>query len=578
VTRLRAVQGACLPGRAVLAVLAVLAGTDRTWAQQPSADGDPLPITVSAKPVTVLLGSKVTFAGSSIATPTLSSVRLTAKPSSGGTPAPVELQASLNASGEFSSTYTPMAAGTYQVVATAVDGRGQATASFKVQDAASLDAGLTSAIPGAVTDVTQITTAIKPQIQALPPNPVKDDLLQKFQALDQPLADLQSQANRVAPALNQLIRISGHYQLTDKLRAERDRLIDGLGQVQRARDEARNVLARVGHAHTRCDDLEVVTEGIKFNGVLLNLVSGDVWSMAMNFVQDFDAAAAAGGMKSIGGSDAGQFGAQEVVQAVTLLKPARGGFSVSANGVVGRLNDVAGVLAGQAMAKYCVEFGGPVKAHMQAHFFKDGIEWWQYSFDLIGKLTLHYPRDAQGDDIPVSGRLEGYGTNFKATDNALNVLYPQLMSSAVQKKIHIPPPYMPATADGSLPFQYSAEGSVFGAAVTPNAFFFETKGVLQKDRLVFNVGAVRVDQSPVEHVIVLFVSPLSLSYATFLPYALPYKDAHFVFERAADSTFDIPLSTQGKVVRGQRHFQNRRDNAEAKGEYSVDVTVCNPGC
>jgi hypothetical protein len=469
-------------------------------------------------------------------------------------------------------------AGTYQVVTTAVDGRGQASATFNVQDAAALDSSLTAVIPGAVNDVTQIMTPIKPQIQALPSNPVKDDLLQKLNAMDRPLADLQQQANSMAPALNQLIRASGHYQLTDRLLNERDRLIDGLGQIEQAREQAKDVLARVSHARTRCDDLEVVNEGIKFNGALINLVSGDVWSMAMNFVQDFDAAAAAGGLKSIGSSDAGQFGAQELVQAVTILKPARGGFSVSANGVVGRLNDVAGVLAGQAMAKYCVEFGGPVKAHMQAHFFKDGIEWWRYSFDLIGKLTLHYPRDAQGDDIPLTGRLEGYGTNFKATDNALNVLYPQLMSSAVQKKIHIPPPYMPATTDGNLPFQYSAEGSVFGAAVTPNAFFFETKGVLQKERLIFNVGAVRVDQSPVEHVIVLFVSPLSLSFATFLPYALPYKDAHFVFERAADSTFDIPLTTEGKVVRGRQHFQNRRDSGDAQGDYSVDVTVCNPGC
>ena len=58
---------------------------------------------------------------------------------------------------------------------------------------------------------------------------------------------------------------------------------------------------------------------------------------------------------------------------------------------------------------------------------------------------------------------------------------------------------------------------------------------------------------------------------------LAYKNAHFIFEHTSN-TFDIPLSTMGKTIRGKRHFENKKDNGSAQGTYSVDIEMCNPGC
>ena len=205
-------------------------------------------------------------------------------------------------------------------------------------------------------------------------------------------------------------------------------------------------------------------------------------------------------------------------------------------------------------------------------------KWWEYSFDLIARLTLHYQRNATGEQIPANGRLEGYGTNFKLWENSLTVQFPELMSSTVKKKVVLPPLSFPATASGALPPQYSSEGSVFSSLATPNAFFFQAAGLVAKDRLQLTIGDVRTDQSPSARVVVIMVPVLTAGIPIVVSYPLPYKDAHFVFERTSNNLFEIPLTTAGKVIRGQKHFENQRETTDTKGEYSVDIQVCNPGC
>jgi hypothetical protein len=110
----------------------------------------------------------------------------------------------------------------------------------------------------------------------------------------------------------------------------------------------------------------------------------------------------------------------------------------------------------------------------------------------------------------------------------------------------------------------------------PSAFFFDCTGVVTKDRIDLVVGAARTDIDASATVVAFSVAVLSLSINSYT-YRLPYKNAHFIFERTA-STFDIPLATVGKTIRGKRHFENKRDAGTAKGEYSVDMEMCNPGC
>jgi hypothetical protein len=582
--------------RAVSAVILLMVGSGLcAAAEEGSANGDPLPITVSAKPSSVWVGRPVTVTGESVAAPKLDTVTITIRSTTAKQSAPVQIRISLDGGGKFTGTYTPTAAGTYEVDATAPDGHGHAQTTFVAQQAASPDSSTVGIIGQSAGDALSIVEQAKAQITPLPPNPAKDDLLKAIASLEPAMQQLAEESGKVAQPLSDLIRISGRLRLTDALQSERDTLLADLAAAEEARKRTREVLDNLKNRHTTCDDLEVVSEGFKWTGVLLNFAVGEPSGAAMNFARDMLAALATQGVQLVGGGEAAQFGTSEVIKStdaasintVTYYESAIKDFgkktrveyvNLDANTIVSRVNDLAGLAAAKTMAAYCVDISGPVRAHMHAQFFKNGNKWWEYSFDLFARLSLHYPRAATGDQIAVNGHLEGYGTNFTLWENGLTVQFPELMSSTVQRKFVIPPPAIPIPASGALPPQYSSEGSVFGALATPNAFFFQTTGRVSKDKLQFTVGAVRTDQNPKAQVVAILVPALTAGLPTWSSYALPYKDAHFVFERTSNNVFEIPLTTVGKTITGQRHFDDRRDNGDAKGEYSVDVKVCNPGC
>lgn len=577
--------------RAACALMLVVAGS--AHAAQAGADGDALPISISATPATVWVGRPVTLAGNSVSTPTLDTITLNVRPTAGNSPAAVEFKLALDGGGDFSQSYSPSAPGTYEVLATAADGRGHARTSFEVQNPASASASTVGAIAQAAADAAAIVQQIKSQLLPLPANPAKDDLLQGIDELDQPMQQLLAQANQASKPLADLLQISSGLKLNDQLLAERDALLAELAAAEQAREHTKAVLNDIKNHRTTCDDLEVVVEGFKWTGVLLNFAVAKPSGAAMNFLRDLGAAVASQGAQMLGGGEGAQFGTSELVKSQGLFSKISyvadslrdvGGrahfekLSLDANTIVSRVNDLAGQKAVQTMNKYCVIISGPVKAHMHAQFFHNGAKWWEYSFDLIARLTLHYQRDATGDQIPANGRLEGYGTNFKLWENSLTVQFPELMSSTVKKKVVLPPLSLPATASGALPLQYSSEGSVFSSLATPNAFFFQAAGLVAKDRLQLTIGDVRTDQSPSARVVVIMVPVLTAGIPIVVSYPLPYKDAHFVFERTSNNLFEIPLTTAGKVIRGQKHFENQRETADTKGEYSVDIQVCNPGC
>jgi hypothetical protein len=251
-------------------------------------------------------------------------------------------------------------------------------------------------------------------------------------------------------------------------------------------------------------------------------------------------------------------------------------WEVDISNVVSSVNDVAGFLVDRVMDQYCEQFTGPVTAHMHATFTDRGIKWWEYSFDVRGQLTLHYPKGASGGSVPLKGRIEGFATNYKLWENALTVKFPGLMTSTVQRRAYIMPLAPADTQTGLFKKISSVEGSLFGNLVTPSNFLFEVHGTATEDQLNIEIGPASTDTDAKARVIVLYAAVLTLGPGIEI-YSLPYKPVHFVFERAA-STYSIPLTTQKKVIRGKQHFENTRGGSGAMGEYSVDIEACNPDC
>jgi len=565
------------------AVLAVVLASNAS-AQTPGTDSDPFPITVVAKPAVSWVNRPLVLTGSSLSVGKLNTVTLIVQPPIAGKPRPVvTLKAVVDDNGIYEVAYKETSEpGTYTVSALAADGRGTAKTSFRIVNAAAVKADAKDVFEKATEAAVEIVQAARQKVDALPPSPAKDDIVRDLGEIDQKVKALHRDSTGAGEAVSEII------ELDDKLPNQNDKLINDRDQLTASLQKGRDLVYRsqaelraLKQGQTTCDNLEVVVEGFKWISVLLNFAAAGPAAIAGNFGQDIAGYLAGKGASAAGADEDPQFAASEgaknagnIASAIKNSKKATA-FEGVVSDSIGTINDVAGQMAEDTMRLYCEQFVGPMKAHMKAQFFNDeGVKWWEYEFDLVGRVTVHYPKDPIGSNIPVKGRVEGYGYNFKVWENALTVLYPSLMSGTFQKRIVIPPFELgknpPNVAPNVIPdnkgpklneaiANFNAEyieGSVFGAAL-PNSFFFEVTGTADKDKLTLNVGASRTDMDPKARVIAIGLPTLSLEpFVQF--YELPYKNAHFVFERAS-GVYEIPLKTVGKVIRGEKHFESKGD-------------------
>lgn len=630
--------------RASLAVAVVWAATSLPFPQSralaavdptPGPDSEAFPITVEAKPLTMLAGNTVQLTGTTLALLNSDVVLTIAAPQS-SPPQSVRLAAVRNADGSFHASYVPRAAGVYTVDAMAPDGRGHASASFKVENPEQLSQPTVQALADLAQDAGEIVSISRKNLANVPPSPARDQAEQKLDSLTQTMGELIESSNNVSESLGRMLpytaslpsssqpsggidggsgsgntsvggnysmggggSVAGNYSMGGvggnaanlppelaKVAADRDALVEQLGQASQVHQRTQQEIQKLKKEELTCDNLEKVSEGIKLVSGMFNFMTGPV-GIAKNFAMDFRAAFVSDKITSWTKSAGGGFLAGEVwknVGAAIKTTQKEGSdakirtvkLDVALGNAASFTNDVFGFLASTVMSAYCEQFTGPVTAHMHATFTDNGIKWWEYKFDVRGQLYLHYPKGASGGSVPLKGRIEGFANNYKVWDNALTVKYPGLMSSAVQKHAYILPVALNDSQAGFFQKISSVEGSILGQAVTPSSFMFEVHGTATKDQLNIEIGTPGHDTDNKARAIVLYAAVLSLSMGLEV-YSLPFKPVHFIFEKAA-STYTIDLTTQKTVVRGKQHFANEKTNGGAMGEYSVDIEACNPDC
>lgn len=562
----------------MLVALAALPAARVSPADAPSSE--PLPISVTPTPSVVWIGSPVTLAGSSAGAGSMNSVSLQVQAPPGSSQDRVTLQATLDAGGHYTASFSSTRnLGTYTVRAVAPDGRSSANTTFRVTGGATGNAE-PDVVPTAPALVKQIDEDMRQQLNLLPPSPAKDQALTRLDQLDSQVEVIAQAAKTYAHDFDALLDATGKIpDLPQQFVDERGQFLGQLQAIGQAVQQTAEQERELKRQQANCDNLDVIIEGFKLTSFMLNLAAGNPNDIGQNFAMDLVAYITGKGSDLAHGTDTDSFVRGEVAKNVPNFisiateaagSAARyGGLKKSGLSIA---SDLGAFVGSKVMSAYCVQFTGPVKAHLKAQFYRGEEKWWEYEFDLLGRVMVHYPKDATGDSIAVKGRMEGYGYNFKVWEDALRVLYPDLMSSTVIKKIVIPPVELGSTLT-RIGTDY-IEGSVVGARL-PNAFFFEVTGTAQKNQLTLNVGATRTDMDPKARVIAYTLSPLTLALIPEV-YALPYKNAHFVFERTADS-YVIPLQTNGNVVSGKQHWE-KETGSNAHATYSVDIQACNPGC
>jgi hypothetical protein len=569
-------------------------------AAETNPDSEPFPISVDAKPSTTLVGSAIQLSGSTLALLN-NDVVVTITAAKSTPPQSTRLPAVRSADGSFKVSYVPKVAGAYTVDALAPDGRGHASASFTVENPSQLSPATAQAFADLAQDAGDIVQIARKKLDNIPPSPARDQAQQKLDAVTQSMGEFIEVTKKLSANLGDMIRDTanlppnaqpasnatgaggngaGDAQGTlSKLAADRQALLEELGHATQIHQRSQEEIKKLKMEQITCDNLEVVTEGIKWVGVMFNFAANAA-GIAKNFVLDFAAAFAGDQVKSRTGSALGGFLTGEGLKNYDTFqrvgpKNAKE-WQVDGANITSSVNDVVGFLVDRVMDQYCEQFTGPVTAHMHATFMDKGLKWWEYSFDVEGQLTLHYPKGASGGSVPLKGRIEGFATNYKLWENALTVKFPGLMTSTVQQRAYILPVAPSGLSKASFKKLSSVEGSVMGTLVTPSSFFFEVHGTATEDQLNIQIGPASTDTNAKARVIVLYAAVLSLSMGIEI-YSLPYKPVHFIFERA-NGAYPIPLTTTNKVIRGKQHFENKLGNSEAMGEYSVDIEACNPDC
>jgi hypothetical protein len=582
----------------LMASCLTLSGGFATAAEE-GADDDALPVTVKADTSIVLVNHAIAFSGTAIGILN-KQMSLSIQAPKATPPQSATLPGTVGEDGTFTVSYTPTVSGDYTVVATGPDGKGKATAVFHAENPAALSPNLTAALPKILDASQRILDDLQSKMKTLPPSPHKQPALDQIQKVSTQVRDMNTRAKELSDNLAKLIKAADNPKVTGKWKTVIDQDLDQtvryLGEADEWVTRAQAEYEVLSKGQLICDNLEIATEGLKIVSSMMNFFTNQAGEVVIAFAQDFVADYAGPKIEAVTGSKWAGVAYQEMTKNInTFSRETIPGIpdttvaekritKVDAGNILGAAFDAASLITDHYMDKYCEQFAGPVTAHMHASFLHDNEVYWEYDFDVVGQITFHYPKDATGASIPLKGRIEGFANNYQLKENALTVLFPDLMASAVQKRYYKNPVTVPAGATMARAMKgvYSSEGSGFSLLALPSSFFFEITGTATEDNLSIQLGPARRDTNDKSTVFALYLSPLGLHNSFgLMVYPLGYKSVHFLFEKAAPSgVFDVPLKTEGEVITGSQEFKINKPGTggNAFGEYTVNIKACNPGC
>ncbi|MEO7056190.1 MAG: hypothetical protein ABI281_01715 [Caldimonas sp.] len=566
----------------------------------PDSAADPFPISVRVAPAIVLAGKTgataavagappvATSGGLSVVGDTLVAGERTVSVSwvaEGGATAGA-LQVRPDARGHYAATLAaPAKSGTYRVDVVAPDGRGRATASFRVVEPIDLGSQIETTMSALDTAVAAGLEAVADQVDAQVDSPAKEQAKKKIAAAKRALAEMSAQAG--SRALRGTIgAISSDAALLESKRPRLESLAAGVADAASETERVRGLTAQMSSADVGCHQLAFVTEVFKAISALLN-VKRKVLDLSIGLSKDVLADGASTRAKGAGASAGLAFATGQIVKNLPELTSA----SALAGNAYGLFADAGAFISDTLFGMYCEQFTGPVEGIMNARFFKapragdPPAMWWSYNYRITGRIVLYYPKNAKGTGpIRMNGRIEGVAHGFQTWEDALTVIFPKLMNGALQKHYAFPPievgaPAAAIATQGGGSLSPYTQGSAAGLAV-PNSFLVGVTGVLENGSMTVLIGLARSDIDATHRVAVLILSPLTGGLGPQVTwYSLGFqKVRNFLVNAAEGESMKLAVTTEGTRRVAQGTFGGKVDKVKAKADYTLKVRACNPGC
>ncbi len=237
--------------------------------------------------------------------------------------------------------------------------------------------------------------------------------------------------------------------------------------------------------------------------------------------------------------------------------------------------DVAAYANEQLFAKYCEKFTGAFTATMTAHFYSKetdsakSIEWWTYSTEIKGILTLRYPKGAEGKSVALSGQYEGGATRFTYKEDVFNSgLFGRMAKGGQVYVMNVPP----AAVD-------NASGGMVNSMVSPTSFYIPVTGTMTDGKITVVLGDARADFNDSytkAHTVYVVVAPTTLNLPVAGHFSLPYTNAHFIFDHIGKGDFAVQQNSESMVMTRQQ-TKNLPGNGN-DAVYTMDLKACNPAC
>jgi hypothetical protein len=565
-----------------------------------------MPIQVAANPQWELAGAKFTIRGSTVVDGMRKQVRIQIRPPLGSL---LELSAPVSSAGEYAATTGPLRAlGTYRVLATAPDGRGTDTTSFRVLSFEEAYEEALSEWPETVEGADRAVKKTEELVKAMPVSPPRAEVEAKLQQARQELARRKQAAadfRRVVESIRTAHGKALAQRAAPPPAAFEDyarKLGTWASESREAREELNRQLQESGQRGSVCESMNAAGEGIKVASGFLNL-AGSAVGVTLGFFKDFLAdqagqripdpgySLATQEMVKVGptllqsieqmyGSGLGPLSSPDDEIRSTAVKAAGEGRASAAAGALGVipgiLYDVAGYFVNKLFEKYCETFAGPISGTIHVEFLSEaGDPWWIYDIDIEGKLELRYARADAAQAVKVHGELYGSGRRFTLWERTLYHLDKKLMTGTLTYRKY----WMP----GGAPF-VELEGRYFGSML-PRAFFVPVEGELVDSTLTLRILEAKTDFKDVAaQGIYVITSQKTMGFPVVIVVPFPYTGARSMVRKALDAE-EGPAKLRVKVDRRAKtlRLDSTAVRKRVRGDgYVYDATLsiraCNPGC
>lgn len=548
-------------------VLSVLSGAVAVpAAAQGTPSKGPLQITLTAAPARLGAGDSVRLQGATGLVGPSSQVTLSVRPP--GKPA-IALTAKPDAKGDYRVRFGGTAAlGTYQVTATAPDGKGTATTTFTVVAAGVLPDEVTRKADSLVLLGSKVIDRVQQAVNAQPTSPARTEAQQKLDGIDAEMAKLPAQVNLLRQQMKKV------FDARAKIAKPIPEWADYQEELERWEADADLAMAKLeklasssASAAQGCADLDNYNEALTFTSEAINYVKAP-FEVSKGFWAD----------KIPAGIVARSSGAQALTSAerFALVETMKVGVAAleGPKGIVGAVPglilDTAQWFLQDYFSQFCDAWEGPLSGtFLGESFTRQGEPFFDYTIQLDGKLKLLYPKNVPaGKALTMLGFLEGNG-RFAIRDNPKPIV--RLVPGTVMfHRVTAPP--------GS---GYWDELGQASRGLLPHSFRIPVKAIMAADSIVLTLQPADHDFGPtIAGLSTWVIMPLAGLVPEVVNASIPMQKAHPIIERVMRRRPVLRITSEGKSMTAAGTFSRDTTNADKTARVRTTLTVkaCNPGC